>query len=570
MNTIMLSIFKVAEDYLNVDIKNIIRNRMDEKKIENKKMSENTVKIGIDEMCFTFFFGYRKNLNGKISWYEKLQEMFQLEDEKKMSTSTYGVLVIEGNLNKVNQENGKLELDKKIKYIITFGYGNNLVTDIVDYNFGLEMASTMAKTDSINTQSSKFFSLNKSKSLIIYNNANFSTQVGEAVDYLTAEIEEYPKRSSVTQLLKIIDKNVVFSTYVKVGLNEDFTLENIAKILKNLDNIENTYEPRFSIPKLSYITQKNSKLIEKLDNKLLNDIKSENEENTSFSIGTYTNINGNIKIIDDMGQIILSHGRKKEIYDELNVMNVKNFIKNNNITNIKNIKVTSEYLEKEDLYRYIDYTTQLEKNNEYFCLSNGRWTKFNKEYIKKVEEEIKTKVCKITEYSDEYILKDLQELRKKYSKKIIGKNYDESDEMNRQLYEERVYNFYIADKVNGTVLDRKTVDTIEISDIYINNMHELIHTKIGEPGKFIECINQSLIGARHFIHNQKEVIKKLENKTEKVETITLLLVVTNDEVWKNKDISRFKSLRFKLNLLEWINGVEELNFKPRIIITKKE
>ena len=570
MNTIMLSIFKVAEDYLNVDINNIIRNRMDEKKIENKKVAENTVKIGIDEMCFTFFFGYRKNLNGKIIWYEKLKEMFQLEDEKKTSTSTYGVLVIEGNLNKVNQENGKLEFDKKIKYIITFGYGNNLVSDIIDYNFGLEMASTMAKTDSINTQSSKFFSLNKSKSLIIYNNANFSTQVGEAVDYLTAEIEEYSKRSSVTQLLKVVDKNVVFSTYVKVGLNKEFTLENITKILKNLDNIKNTYEPRFAIPKLSYITQKNSKLIEKLDNRLLNDIKTENEENTSFSIGTYTNINGNIKIIDEMGQIVLSYGRKKEIYDELNVTNVKEFIKNNNIINVKNIKMSTEYLEREDLYRYIDYTTQLENDDEYFCLSNGRWTKFNKEYIKKVEEEIKTKVCKITEYSDEYILKDLEELRKKYSKKIIGKNYDESDEMNRQLYEERVYNFYIADKVNGTVLDRKTVDTIEISDIYIANTHELIHTKIGEPGKFIECINQSLIGARHFIHNQKEVIKKLENKTEKVETITLLLVVTNDEVWKNKDISRFKSLRFKLNLLEWINGVEELNFKPRIIITKKE
>ena len=79
------------------------------------------------------------------------------------------------------------------------------------------------------------FDFANAKSLIIYNNANFSTQVGEAVDYLTAEIEEYPKRSSVTQLLKIIDKNVVFSTYVKVGLNEDFTLENIAKILISQD-----------------------------------------------------------------------------------------------------------------------------------------------------------------------------------------------------------------------------------------------------------------------------------------------------------------------------------------------
>ena len=115
-----------------------------------------------------------------------------------------GVVRRAEQLNKVNQENGKIELDRKIKYIITFGYGNNIVSDIVDLNYGLEMASMMAKIDSINTQSSKFFSLNKSKSLIIYNNANFNTQVGEAVDYLTAEIEEYSHRSSVKNLLQLI------------------------------------------------------------------------------------------------------------------------------------------------------------------------------------------------------------------------------------------------------------------------------------------------------------------------------------------------------------------------------
>lgn len=565
----MLNIFKVSEEYLNEDINNIIKNKMDEKKIENQKIAETPLKIGIDDFYFTFFFGYRENLNGKIFWYEKLQEIFQLEDEKKMVTSTYGLLIIEGNLNKVNQENGKVEFEKKIKYIITFGYGNNLVSDMVDYNFGLEMASTMAKTDSINTQSSKFFSLNKSKSLIIYNNANFNTQVGEAVDYLTAEIEETPKRSSVTQLLKIINKNVVFSTYIKIGLNGEFTLKIIAKILKNIDNIKNTYEHRFAIPKLTYIAKKNSQLIEKLDNELFKDIKDENEENTRFSIGTYTNINGDIKTIDDIGTITLSYGRKKETYDKLNITNVKEFIKKNDIENVKNIKITTEFLEKEDLYKYIDYTTQLEKEDEYFCLSNGRWTKFNKEYIKKVEEEVKTKVCKITEYSDEYILKDLQELRIKYSKKIKDKDYDGSDDMNRQLYEERVYNFYIAEKANGIVFDRQTVNTMEVSDIYTVDTHELIHTKIGEPGKFIECINQSLYGARHFVHNKKEVIKKLGNKIDKIETITLLLVVTSDDIWKNKDISRYRSLRLKLNLLEWINSVEELNFKPRIIVTKK-
>lgn len=79
----MLNIFKVSEEYLNEDINNIIKNKMDEKKIENQKIAETPLKIGIDDFYFTFFFGYRENLNGKIFWYEKLQEIFQLEDEKK-------------------------------------------------------------------------------------------------------------------------------------------------------------------------------------------------------------------------------------------------------------------------------------------------------------------------------------------------------------------------------------------------------------------------------------------------------------------------------------------------------
>lgn len=568
MDTTILNIFKVSDECINLDINAIINNKMNDKKIENIKRGESNFQSGINNYTLNFFFGYRKNLNGRIDWYEKLKDIFLLEDERKISTSAYGILVIEGNLNKVNQENGKIELDRKIKYIITFGYGNNIVSDIVDLNYGLEMASMMAKIDSINTQSSKFFSLNKSKSLIIYNNANFNTQVGEAVDYLTAEIEEYSHRSSVKNLLQLINKNVIFSIYVKITLNKEFSFENIIKIINNLDNIYNTYEHRLSIPKLAYLTQKNATIIETLDKKVLKEA-IEDDENTRISIGTYTNLNGDIKIISDIESVTLSCKRKQATYNELNITNVKEFIKENNITNIKNIKISTEQLGKDDLYKYIDYTTQLEDNNEYYCLSNGRWTKFNKEYIKKVEEEIKKRVCKITEYLDEYKLENIQDLRKKYSNQITGKNYKNTDKMNNALYEERIYNMYIAEKTNGIVYDRKTTDTIEISDIYTKDTHELIHTKIGEPGKFIECINQSIYGTRHYINNKQEVIRKLGNKIEKIETITLLLVITNDDVWKNKDISRFKSLRFKLNLLEWINNVEELNFRPRIIITKK-
>lgn len=568
MESMTLNIYRVLDEYLEVDINDKIENKLNDGKIKYTKNEIKNYKIGIDDYNFYFYFGFRENPNSRIAWYEKLKELFPLEDKEKTVTAAYGVLLIEGNINKISEKDGKIIKDKKIKYVITFGYGNNTVSKFIDFNYGLEMASRMAKADSINTQSSKFFSLNKNKSLVIYNSANFNTQVGEAVDYLTAEIEEYQNRSSVNQLLELINKEAVFSTYIRVALNKEFSFENIVKILKNLDNIYNTYKERIAIPKLSYLTSKDRLIIEKLDKKMSEEALND-EENTKISIGTYTKINGDIKIINDIDSFTLSVGRRKQTYNELNVNNIKDFMKNNNIQNIKDVKVTTEHLQKEELYKYLDYTTQLEDNNEYFCLSNGRWTKFNKEYIEKVEEEIKRRICPITEYLDEYNLEDLQKLREKYSEKIINKKYVNTDENNKKLYEERVYNFYIADKMHGEVFDRKTVNTIEVSDIYTKDTHELIHAKIGEPGKFIECINQSIYGARHFVHNKKEVIEKLENKIENVKTITMLFVITNKDVWKNKEINRFKSLRFKLNLLEWANDVEELNFNKRIIIAKK-
>ena len=165
---------------------------------------------------------------------------------------------------------------------------------------------------------------------------------------------------------------------------------------------------------------------------------------------------------------------------------------------------------------------------------------------------------------------DLQELRKKYSVEITGKVYKNCDEMNRILYQERVYNCSLRDDMGFMLLDRKEESTIEVADLYDPKEKALMHVKIGEPGKFIECINQSINGARHYVHNKGAVIKKLGKELKKVEKITLVLIITNKTVWKKQDISKYNSLRLKLNLLDWINAVQELGFKPEIIIGKKE
>ena len=70
-----------------------------------------------------------------------------------------------------------------------------------------------------------------------------------------------------------------------------------------------------------------------------------------------------------------------------------------------------------------------------------------------------------------------------------------------RLYREYVYNYKISKELNAKLLDRKKFNNIEICDIFHNG--ELIHTKIGEPGNFNECINQSLYGFEIW-NNKKE------------------------------------------------------------------
>ena len=570
MQTCSLNVFKLKDDNTIDFINESIINKLADNDIYYNK-SEKTISNSWATYNFYFYFGIKENNNCSIDWYEKVRREFNdLSDETKNVCSTYGVLIIDAEIRKANTETRKIEFDRNVKYAITFGHGSSLIMDLCDYNYGLEMAGRMANEASIKTQSSKYYSSSKNKSLTLYNNANFFTEVGEAIDILTAEIVEQSKHTSVINLLKYINKDVMFSIYLKLSLIVDFSLENIIEIIQSLDYIRNNYkEDVLMIPKLSKLSPtKDFVLIEKLNEKLKQEAL---KENISLSFGMYKNIDGKIFVLSEIEQVTISCGRKKEVYNELNVDNVLDFMNKNSINDITTLKIQIGEGNVKKIEYYLDYTVQIDDDNTYYCLEDGKWAKFNKIYVDKVEREIKTKIKGITDFKKEYKIGDLEKLRKKYSSELIGENYDGSDSMKNKLYKERVYNCHLSHILNGELLDRNTKDTdgIEIADIYTRDTHELIHVKIGNPGVFIECINQSVNGAHYYKHHTKKVKKVFDDKIGEVDTITMLLVTDNSKVLKSKDISKFNSLRFKINLLQWFKQVDELNLKKRIIIVPK-
>ena len=556
MKRIRLDIYKCNEEYTIEKLQKIVKTNFESKGIEmkNYKRSEQS---GTDIFNFDFYFGCKNVGNRQIPWYEEMKNLFELEEIDKNTFSAYGILIIEAKINQFEDGIEDLKVKKNPIYMLTFAHGGNIVGPCIEPNFGLEMASRIAKKDAINAQSSKFFSIVKNKSLVVYDNANFNTQVGEAVDYLVADIEEQSGRNAINQLLKLIEVNMNFSSNISVILKEEFNTENLISTIRNIDNIYNTYKERVKIPKLHYLKPgKDKEIIDKLYKKLTKD--TIDLDNTKISFGLYTVANGKIHLLNEDDTCEIYVNRKKEIYDELNLENVRDFMKKYDIKDITKIK-TKIGTKSLELHKLIDYTTILEKENEYYCLSNGACTLFNDNYVKKVKEEITDKINNIVEYKSEYNLVDLEKLAEKY---------DNSEEEKSDVsYQERIYNKFLCDKMHADLMDRELLDYLEIADLYEPDEKQLIHVKIGEAGKLVECVNQSSRGAEYYKHNV-DIVKSKFTKIKGVKTITLFFVINTKSVWNSKDFNKFKSLKLKLGLIEWYNNVQELGYTPKIIVAK--
>lgn len=555
MENLQLNIFKIKDENNIDEIEMIIKEQMKNKRtkrIFNKDIELNGVRYNFD-----FFFYMTSNENKKIDWYEKIKDIFKIEDDiAKDIYSGYGILLI---------------YNDNIKYVVSFGRAMYLLDKYIDWNFGLEMASKMLDRNAINAQSSKYFSLSKNKSLVVYNNGSFNTEVGESVDLITANITEIGNHSRINDLNNYINNRVAFSSCVKTIVKlEEIKFSDLVTIISDIDIIYRKYPERITIPKLVFL-KNDDIMLEKLKEKVNKEILKE-DDNTNISLCLYTVLDSEITLLEDIEKYELYYSRCSQEYDNLSIEDIRDFMNKYMITDIEKINLRINYMDRDriiKLYKLLDYTTEIEGDRNFYCLYNGRWAKFNQNYVDKIKNEI-IEINKRIEYEPKYDL-DLKEneetIQKDYKDMLTYLNSPDltlNEDTREKLYREFVYNYNLSKKINGTLLDRKQFNGIEICDIYANN--ELIHTKIGAPGEFNECINQSIIGMETWNTNKEEIKNKLNIKN--VDTVTLLLITQNQKVLKSRDVNEFSSLRFKLNLIEWYSKVDLIGKKSRVIIAK--
>ncbi|MCI5714621.1 MAG: TIGR04141 family sporadically distributed protein [Firmicutes bacterium] len=514
------------------------------------------IENNVECLYFTYI---NYSANSEIAWFNEWKEFFSdiQTPLRKESQTGHGLIVI-----KIDEDN---------IYAIVFGRAYSLIKDCVISQFGMDMATILFDGKSIDSISSKYFSLNKNKSITsYYGDSTFEFVENEAVDLLKADIVNSKNNKDVDNLLNLCQKKATIGMdNVKLTLHKKvIELKDVIECCQILNRIR-LFSPNFPFPRM---TQVKGDLIDTLDSKLLDFVLSR-DSRINFSVPFYSKDSSDEYVfLNSINDIQLKVNRtKSEVFSSVNDNSIKQFLQENktNIKSIRDIQIIVDG-EQDSFIKWID--EQTEYNGCTYAIVNGKWYTFNQAYIDNINNKIrileKEKIIKF-DVNNDYSFSE-QALLTFYNDK--KEDIQESFGSSNRAYKEYIYNFYLKNKYNLSIFDRVIFkDNIEVCDLYGNQ--QLIHCKIGNTSKLEECIRQSIYGTKYYYQNQTEVKEKENKDGVKIDSANKAVVIFLKEIEDNKNFSSFsilnsKSLRLKLTFIDWINMCNQIRIKPEVIVSK--
>lgn len=261
-------------------------------------------------------------------------------------------------------------------FAMTYGKSHFYVRNFCDIDFGLNMATRIGNEKDVKQIASKRFAGKKKKEIKSFtSNSKLDSESGESVDYVSSSIIE-SKQSYFGKNSKFGSSMIVS----RADLNVDTITDLLEEIIRTLSESQ-----IFPLPKTEIINKDSD--ISRYDLELLSKIKIPTDDVSTINdshdlIGVDFVFSGVDKYCFIYG------GNKSEKYDEVTLDDLRNFININQIddNNIFNIKIRIEnenqkfYTKK--LKQFIEYTNDDEK----IVLQNGKWIKFNEEYVNQINE----------------------------------------------------------------------------------------------------------------------------------------------------------------------------------------
>ena len=536
----VLKILRFLDDTNVEEVKNIIKKEM----INGNEFEpiEKIVNIG-NEQYNVSFYAYTKESNEEIAWLANIEQIMNksYENINRPYISAYGIMLI---------------YNKKIKYAIAFGREIIKIYGYIDWDFGLDMASKILDGNSLRKQSMKYASTIKSRASVSFFDANFNPKAGEAIVRLEGKITEKKGHKYVNDLGNLIKNNVIFCGGVNVDYKiEEKKLEDIVHIVNDMEEIRKKYtDNKLKIPRIKYLSNiKDREKIEILNEKLSkyfydNDLKKDNvTEEIKVDIKNY------------LSSFIIKQGRKKtESKEILDIDDIKDFMKKNNIKDITKLKLIENGFES-SILNYID--TRIEIGNDLFTLEGQNWARLNKDFIRNIDEDIKYLYdTGNLNVSTDYDFNFNEEKNKEYRKNHKNQ-YNE-----KIMYGEYEYNIRIANQKGYILYDRKNSNGIEVCDLYDKETKSLIHVKRGYVSDFKYCIEQSRDGLMELMEANDENLPTIKE----IEYIVLIFLTNNKGLLEDNNLINLKSPMFKIKLVEWVQFVMDQKKKAKIIVAKNE
>ena len=453
-------------------------------------------------------FYFSKDIDSKpIPWVEVYKEFFiEGEPENLIYFATY------------------IWENDKYCFGISYGKSHFYLRQYCNHDFGTDIAKRIANKKDIRQKSSKKFAGKKKKEIKSYTkNTSLDIESGESIDYLQSSIIDEHKEN--------FGKTGKFGS--STNLNPEIQKEGIANFL---DMLIKVYESKelFSLPRTMIIDGLSE--IVSYEGRLIKDILSLKDE-TDFTSNSH----------DLVGVDFIFSGQEKyEFYlsgnnsgdVELSMESLNSFITEYSIPEdqILNIRVKIKKEDANEFSRTLKESIDYIVDGQNVILSQGRWMRFNEDYMEQLNEYIDT--IDLEEVEGDLVEVSMNE--GDFNKKLKEYGYNDADK-----------NFSIIKIKSGTLVeawDSKKGDTV----------YAIKRGTAQKLGYVCDQANNTLE-----LISKRANIKKLDSS---FKNYCIWLIMQRQNI--PKKISEIDSIIFKQKIESWARKSLELGITPKIKISK--
>ena len=355
-------------------------------------------------------------------------------------------------------------------YVLSFGKSHFYVRPHCDYDFGIELSKRIADEDDIAQTSARRFQGKQKKDIRSFGGrARLNIPPGESVDFLQAAI--------------IPSKTKTYGTSGKFGASAlvapTITPDEVGTFLTGLDaEMEN--KERFKLPRTIVLTDDDE--VSRYDEKLLDELTA--PIGTSDIATDTFDLFGVDFVFSSVGSFTLKCGHYKGInLEQLTMRDVKEYISSKEIPrkNLLQLRVTHRRDGEPDFTQSIKEAVDFICDEDRVVLTNGKWLKFNQDYLEYLDESIRQILVEETE-------PDLLEIA------------DAEGDFNAKLED---LGYEVADK-DFTIFQTRSPTPVEAWDLRKDST--VYAVKFGTPQKLNYVCDQAM-NVLELIHNRANVKK---------------------------------------------------------------